>query len=322
MYDEAYRPDPTVRPDFLTAPAAYQLADVTKTVPQFESISPRWLLRMLEWKALETGIFRLNQVKEGDAPLEMLSTQFDNDFIPEGFVDYDSSPREFTLSSISSIVKISTRVSDIYSQPYNQSEEQIRLSIESMREKQESHLINSQDYGLLANAAPSQKIRTRYGYPTPDDLDELITKVWKEPSFFLAHPRAIAAFGRECTRRGVPPVIIERFGSFFLSWRGIPLIPSNKLLIDGQSDPAGKSGKTNILLIRTGEAKQGVIGLYQDHLPGEHSQGVSVRFMGIDNQGVGNYLIFLYCSCCILTKDAVGVLEDVEVGHYHDYSSI
>ena len=34
-------------------------------------------------------------------------------------------------------------------------------------------------------------------------MDELITKVWKEPSFFLAHPRAIAAFERECTKRGV-----------------------------------------------------------------------------------------------------------------------
>jgi hypothetical protein len=49
------------------------------------------------------------------------------------------------------------------------------------------------------------KIKPRAGAPTPDDLDELIAKVWKEPAFFLAHPRAIAAFGRECTRRGVPP---------------------------------------------------------------------------------------------------------------------
>ena len=48
-------------------------------------------------------------------------------------------------------------------------------------------------------------LSTRTGAPTPDDLDELIARVWKEPAFFLAHPRAIAAFGRECTRRGVPP---------------------------------------------------------------------------------------------------------------------
>lgn len=316
--------------DFLRAPAAYQLSDVTKTVPQYASITPRWLLRMLEWKGLETGVFRLNRVQEGRVPLDMLATSFEHDphhqyeqphLIPEGFVDYEDHPREITLSSISSIVKISTRVSDLYSQPYDQSQEQIRLSVESLREYQESQIINNKEYGLLTNAVPSQRIGTRSGPPTPDDLDELIVKVWKEPSFFVAHPRAIAAFGRECTRRGVPPVIQEHFGSPFLSWRGIPLLPSDKIPIVGDSDSNEKSGsgRSSILLVRTGESRQGAIGLYQKDLPGEYSEGVSVRFMGIDNQGVGNYLLFLYCSCVMLTDDAVAVLEDVEVGHYHQY---
>lgn len=324
--------------DFLRAPAAYQLSDVTKTVPQYASITPRWLLRMLEWKGLENGVFRLNRVREGRVPLDMLATSFEHHLqdplhqqeesygIPEGFVDYESQPKEFTLSSISSIVKISTRVSDLYSHPYDQSQEQIRLSIESLREYQESQMINSKEYGLLANAIPSQRIGTRSGPPTPDDLDELLVKVWKEPSFFVAHPRAIAAFGRECTRRGVPPVIQEHDGAQFLSWRGIPLLPSDKVPIVGEGDresnsgtSASGSGRTSILLVRTGEARQGAIGLYQKDLPGEYSEGVSVRFMGIDNQGVGNYLLFLYCSCAMLTDDAVAVLEDVEVGHYHQY---
>jgi hypothetical protein len=58
--------------------------------------------------------------------------------------------------------------------------------------------------------------------------------VWKEPGFFLAHPRAIAAFGRECTRRGVPPPTVNLYGSQFLTWRGIPLVPSDKLAIKGE----------------------------------------------------------------------------------------
>jgi len=58
------------------------------------------------------------------------------------------------------------------------------------------------------------------------DLDELLTKVWKEPALFLAHPLAIAAFGRECTRRGVPPATVSLFGSQFITWRGVPIIPS------------------------------------------------------------------------------------------------
>ena len=305
--------------DFLTSQAAYQLAEFTKTVPQFESITPRWLPKLLEWKPLETGIFRLNKVKEEGSPLGILNQEMGYQFIPEGFVNYETNPREYVLNPISTIVKISTQVSDIYRKPYDQSEEQLRLSVECLRERQEHELINSSDFGLLKNAADSQRIQTRSGYPTPDDMDELITKVWKEPSFFLAHPRAIAAFGRECTRRGVPPATVTLFGTSFLAWRGIPIIPTNKLMVDGKLDPKEEAGKTNILLIRTGEEKQGAIGLYQADLPGEQSKGLSVRFMGIDNQGIGSYLILLYSSACILSKDAVGVLENVEIGHYYDY---
>lgn len=308
-----------VKKDFLPSEAAYQLAEFTKTAPQFESITPRWLTRLLEWKPLENGILRLNKVKEKESPLDLLNQEVGYQFIPEGYVNYDVNPREYILNPISTIVKISTQVSDIYSKPLDQSEEQLRLSVEWLRERQEYELINNNDYGLLKNVDSSQRIQTRNGYPTPDDLDELIAKVWKEPSFFLAHPRAIAAFGRECTRRGVPPATVVLHGNPFITWRGIPLIPSNKLHIDGKLHQKGQAGKTNIILIRTGEEKQGAIGLYQAGLQGEQSKGLSVRFMGIDNQGIGSYLILLYSSLCILSSDAVGILEDVEVGNYYDY---
>ncbi|WP_101911186.1 family 2A encapsulin nanocompartment shell protein [Marasmitruncus massiliensis] len=302
----------------LSARAAYQLADVVKTVPQFESITPRWLCRLMEFKPLKTGVFRLNKVTEGHTPLDMLCNRTGNDNIPEGFVDYVTKPREYILDSISTIININTRVSDIYNHPYDQIHEQIRLAVESIHERQESQFINDEDYGLLHNVADSQRLKARGGFPTPDDLDELITKVWKEPSFFLAHPKAIAAFGRECTKRGVPPVTVTLFGSPFISWRGIPLIPTDKLFVDGQRNPGNGKGKTNILLVRTGEKKQGVIGLYQTGLQGEQSNGLSVRFMGIDNKGIGIYLLSLYCSAAVLADDALAVLEDVEIGNYYD----
>ena len=207
----------------------------------------------------------------------------------------------------------------MYSSPYDQVKEQLSLAIESLRERQESQLINNDDYGLLKNVPDSQRIQTRNGAPTPDDLDELITKVWKEPSFFLAHPRAIAAFERECTRRGVPPVTANIAGGTFILWRGIPIIPTDKLLVDGLKNPKSQSGKTNILLVRTGEAKRGVIGLYQAGMKNEQSRGLSVRFRGIDDKGVASYLLSLYCSAAILSDDAIAVLEDVEVGEYYDY---
>ncbi|MBO5560257.1 MAG: hypothetical protein J6A07_01250 [Firmicutes bacterium] len=300
--------------------AAYNLANVTKTKPQYGALTPKWLTKLLEFKGLETGIYRVNKVVEGETPLDVLcSSTKKDDIIPEGFIQYQTEPREYQLNSISTIVNINTAVEDVYSSPYDQAQEQIALAVESLRERQESQLINNDDYGLLKNVADSQRIQSRTGAPTPDDLDELITKVWKEPSFFLAHPRAIAAFERECTKRGVPPVTADIAGGRFILWRGIPIIPTDKLLVDGLKNPKSQSGKTNILLVRTGEAKRGVVGLYQAGMKNEHSRGLSIRFRGIDNKGVASYLLSLYCSAAILADDAIAVLEDVEVGEYYDY---
>ena len=304
----------------LGAKAAYNLANVTKTKPQYGALTPKWLTKFLEFKGLETGIYRVNKVVEGETPLDVLCSQTKkSDIIPEGYVEYETEPREYRLNSISTIINVNTAIEDVYSAPYDQVQEQLGLAIESLRERQESQLINNDDYGLLKNIVDSQRIQTRNGAPTPDDMDELISKVWKEPSFFLAHPRAIAAFERECTRRGVPPVVVNIAGGNFLTWRGIPIVPTDKLLVDGLKNPKSQNGKTNILLIRTGEAKRGVVGLFQAGLKNEHSRGLSVRFRGIDNKGVASYLLSLYCSAAILADDAIAVLEDVEVGEYYDY---
>jgi hypothetical protein len=310
-------------PRSLGVQAAYQLANVTKTEAQFGSLTPRWLPRFLDWKSLETGIFRLNKVKEGETPLDSLCRQATDDGkVPEGFVDYETAPREYRLNSISTVINIDTRIADMYIHPFDQVNVQIRLAVESLKERQESQLVNSDDYGLLKNAVASQKIKSISGSPTPDDFDELISRVWKEPSFFLAHPRAIAAFGRECTRRGVPPATMSFYGSSFLTWRGIPIVPTDKLFVDGIKNPQGKAGKTNVLLVRTGEKKRGVLGLYQANLPGGVSRGLAVRFMGVDKQGIASYFLSVYCSLAILADDAVAVLENVDVGNYYSYSEL
>jgi hypothetical protein len=292
--------------------AASQLANVTKTPPIYGAITPRWLVRLLDWKPLEAGIFRRNRVVE-NKPIEVLCGHVDESTIPGTYAEYEEAPREYTLAGINSVLNVHSRVADLYSNPYDQVREQLRVTIESVKERQESELLNNADYGLLNNVPDSQKISTRKGPPTPDDLDELLTKVWKEPSFFLAHPRTIAAFGRECTRRGVPPPTVNLFGTPFLTWRGLPLIPTDKIRL------TGKGAKSKILLLRVGERKQGVIGLFQPGLTGEQSPGLSVRFMGINQQGLASYLISLYCSASVLTDDAIASLEDVEVGQYHEY---
>ena len=290
--------------------AARQLAIATRTVPQMITISPRWLTKLLNWVGVESGVYRLNKVKDGSA-IEVDCSARDERTLPQTFVDYIEKPREYNLSAVQTIVDVHTRVSDLYSKPYNQISEQLRLAIETIKERQESELINNREYGLLHSVAESQIIKTRTGAPTPDDLDELITKVWKEPGFFLLHPLAIAAFGRECTRRGVPPPTVSLFGSQFLTWRGIPLVPSNKLPIE--------NGKSKIILLRTGESRQGVVGLFQPGLQGEQSPGLSVRFMGINDKAIASYLVSLYCSLAVLVDDAIAILDDVEIGNYHEY---
>jgi hypothetical protein len=295
--------------------AAFQLANVTKTAPQYGAITPRWLVRLLDWKPLEAGTLRVNRVDESKA-IESTCGQVDESALSSlssTYVEYQEKPREYRLSSISAILNVHTRVSDIFSNPYDQVREQLRLLIEDVKEKQESELLNNAEYGLLHNVSASQKLKTRAGRPTPDDLDELLTKVWKEPSFFLAHPRTIAAFGRECTRRGVPPPTVTLFGTPFITWRGIPLIPTDKISV------RSKDGRSRILLLRVGERKQGVVGLFQPGLPGEQSPGLSVRFMGIDERALASYLISLYCSATVLTEDAIALLEDVDVGQYYEY---
>jgi len=290
--------------------AARTLSNATKTVPMMGTITPRWLVHLMQWVPVEAGIYRVNKVKD-PSQIEVDCSAKDEREIPATFVDYEEWGREYVLNAVNTAVDVHTRVSDLYSSPHNQIKEQLRLTIETVKERQESELINNKEYGLLNNIAPAQRVKSRTGSPTPDDFDELLTKVWKEPAFFLAHPQAIAAFGRECTRRGVPPPTVALFGSQFITWRGVPIIPCDKLKVT--------AGKTNILLLRTGESRQGVVGLYQPNLPGQQSMGLSVRFMGINHKAIASYLVSLYCSLAVLTDDAIAVLENVDVGNYYDY---
>ncbi len=72
--------------------------------------------------------------------------------------------------------------------------------------------------------------------------------------------------------------------------------------------------------MRVGEPEQGVIGLHQPGIPDEqYRPSLTVKFGGIDNKGIAHYIMSLYFSLAVLTNDAVGMLENVEVGSYYDY---
>jgi hypothetical protein len=220
-------------------------------------------------------------------------------------VDYDASPREYELSLAQTILRVHTRVADLYGEPMDQVEQQLRLAVSELRERQETELLTNPSFGLLTNAAASQRLHTRNGPPTPADLDELLCRR-RKTRFFLAHPRAIAAFGRECSRCGVYPERVVVDGTAVSAWRGVPLLPCPKI-------PLTSHGVTSILAMRTGEQDAGVIGLYQTGLADEREPGLNVRSRGIDDKGIMSYLISTYYSAAILVPDALGVLDNVEV---------
>ena len=170
--------------------SARQLANATKTTAQMTTITPRWLVHLLPWQPVEAGIYRLNRVRHPES-VDIACPGHDESELPQTFVDYEDNPREYLLNAVSTVVDIHTRVSDLYSSPYDQIGEQLRLTIETIKERQESELVNNPDYGMLANVADQQRISTVTGAPTPDDLDELITRVWKARPHRRAEPRAL-----------------------------------------------------------------------------------------------------------------------------------
>ena len=235
--------------------------------------------------------------------------------VQPSWIDYEERPLEITLSSIITTLRVHTRVMDLYKKPFDQLREQARLVVEGLKERQEWELINNAEFGLGSKIVRSMRVGTRSGPPTPDDLDELLSRVWKEPSFFLAHPSAIAAFGRECTSRGVPPPTVSMFGANFLTWRGVPLVPSDKVHIDyGTAVPT-----TRIFLVRAGKDRRGVIGLHQPNIGDERLPSFAIRFNGVDQKGIGNYLVSVYFSLALLADDAAGSIDNVEIGNYREY---
>ena len=303
----------TITPGVFFTLNSAELESIIKEVPNFREQFQKAVDAHLRLKATVNT--------HGEKHIDLVSGHEEDNLIPETYIDYEETPREYSLNTLQTVVRVHTRVSDLYNNPYNQLEQQMRLSIESIKERQEWELVNNKHFGLLASVEPSYRISTRYGAPTPDDLDELLSLVWKSPSFFLAHPRAIAAFERECTWRGVPPVTTNVFGVSVITWRGVPIIPSDKVEIKGQYLTNRGVGNTSFILVRTGEAEQGIVGLHQTGIPGEIAPSLSARLMGLDKFGVASYLLTKYFSLASLTDDAIAVLENVEVGYYHDYQN-
>ncbi|MFI6091941.1 family 2B encapsulin nanocompartment shell protein [Streptomyces sp. NPDC051218] len=246
--------------------------------------------------------------KFGESPIDLSAGHIGEAVLPGTFVDYESAPREYELSVAQTVLRVHTRVADLYNQPMNQTEQQLRLTVEALKERQEHELINNREFGLLNNCEYEQRLQPHEGVPSPDDMDELLSRR-RGSKLFLAHPRAISAFGRELNKRGLVPETIDVGGNRIPTWRGVPIYPCNKI-------PVTEARTTSIICMRTGEEEQGVVGLHQVGLPDEIEPSLSVRFMGISEQAIISYLVSTYYSAAVLVPDALGVLENVEIGRW------
>ncbi|ACY13816.1 family 2B encapsulin nanocompartment shell protein [Haliangium ochraceum] len=299
--------------EFLAAAEGWQYSLVAATRCIVLSVHRGALAELLEQSEplrqhLDSFRQRARQPRDkfGQAAIEIAAGHAGEPTLPGTFVDYDPAPREYELAVAQTVLRVHTRVADLFNQPMNQFEQQLRLTVTTLRERQEWELVNNRDFGLLHNADPTQRIAPQSGPPGPSDMDELLSRR-RKTKLFLAHPKAIAAFGRQCTACGIysPSVVVD--GVVVPAWRGVPIFPCDKLPITPQQT-------SSILALRVGEDVQGVVALHKAGLPDELEPGLSVRFIGIDEKAIMSYLVSAYFSAAVLVPDALGVLEDVYVG--------
>ncbi|WP_225849536.1 family 2B encapsulin nanocompartment shell protein [Streptomyces sp. HPF1205] len=290
-----------------TARAAAATTVLALTRADLEALQGR-LPELSEHLAAFRALPKQRTNRRGEADIELTSGHKGEPALHSTFVDYEVKPREYELSVAQTVLRVHTRVADLYNEPMNQTEQQLKLTVEALRERQEHEMVNNPEFGLLHNAEYDQRIQPHAGPPLPDDFDELITRR-RGTRFLFAHPRTIAAFGRECTRRGIYPDPVEVAGSTVPAWRGIPILSCNKI-------PVTAARTSSVIAVRTGEDNQGVIGLNQTGLPDEYEPGLNVRFMGIDEKAVISYLVSTYFSVAVLVPDALGVLENVNVANW------
>src|SRR5688572_8927603 len=112
----------------LSERAARQLANTTKTPPYWVGSTPRWLVQLLPWTPVEAGVYRVNRVVHNKFAVEC--TPDDGDELPVAQIDYDETPREYTLTTVTTTVQVQTRISDLFRSPMDQVKEQLTVAVE------------------------------------------------------------------------------------------------------------------------------------------------------------------------------------------------
>ena len=325
--------------ELLRAESARVLSDVQKSRPFWGGRSPKWICQVIQ--SIESGCipvtggaYQVNrvdqpflpiQVSHSESPtrlpsrdLRISNSHLEGTLLDVSYADYDREPRVVELATIQSVVKVHTRVEALYSDRFDQVEQQLTIAADYMYETKENLIFNHPDYGLLNNVAPKLMIEDA-GLPTPSVLDELLSRVWKMPDFFVMHPEALEVFHQQCNSHGLAPEAVQMFGASFTAWRGLPILPTNKLhLIAGGEEIADSSmvdrtpgeAKSHVMLMRIGELKQGVVSLYAAGSEGsDRFPFINVDFMSHSDEAISSYLMTMYAAMAVCTPGALACAE-------------
>lgn len=340
-----------INSDLLLSGQAELLSSSQKSIPFWGGKTPRWICQaFLATKAcipVKGGIYRINQAEEGffNAPLaeeNYLDYPLTKTAVPEimpmqdmkdkfahregeplntSFAAYREKPREIKLEIIQTVLKIHTRIPELYSETHNQLEQQMMLAAEYIYETKENLIFNHHDFGMLNQCAPSLKSNKERPL-TPDVLDTLLHTIWKRPDFFVMHPVALMVFHKEANRLGITLETCEMLGGIFTMWRGLPILPSNKLYLyyrPGKHketahlhmlDRPDGTCTTNVVLLRMGEAKQGVVSLFAEGTEGtKRFPLIKIDYMGTDDASIASYLMTMYAGIAVTVPGSLAVAK-------------
>jgi hypothetical protein len=281
-----------------------------KTRPFWEKSTPRWLEKMLEVKGIENAIYQINKVTEADNKTQFDVSEYEK--ISQSNINFTEKPDVLELYAIETIIKIPSKVDDIFNLPHNQKEIQIHLTLEKIFERKElllfyfGHTDDNYDkndgrkdqYGLLNYCVNHNKVLYAKGAFSLDYLDHMLSNVWIKPTFFVLHPDMLYHINTLCTQKGIHPETTELMGHKFATWRGIPLLPTDKLKRPNKNI-------YDIFLIRSGESDNGVVQLINNNISYEQTASLVVKENSTDDYGMTNLRISYYFNVAVLSSDAI-----------------
>lgn len=251
--------------------------------------------KIIRKKGIENTTYRINKVNSIN---KVTIDDYEYSPMTQDNVEYRHQPEEIEMVAIETLVKIPSKIYDVMNYPHNQTNHQIRLTIENLYEQQEKYFINNIHTGLIAYCSKNNRIKTYNSQISPDILDDLLALVWNKPSFYLVHPIILTEICKACNNKALNMGTTELFGYQFITWRGLPIVPCDKI-------PYSTSSNTYAFLIRTGTNDSGVVQLYNMTPTKSGHSGIFIESSMTDNLGSVNTRITLYTNVAVLSSESI-----------------